>query len=166
MRRDDVDTTKPKPFLGSRFAAVWVTYRDESRTWLPYESKAGQWLYALFVDPFLALTAGLLYQLWKGYREPLHETLNALRVLRRLNLLYRARRTATSALKDAQEFQRLIEEWRELPDGDPLRLSDGVYVKLRAMNKRELDRAKREVTRLYNMNPEGLMGADVVTTSL
>ena len=60
----------------------------------------------------------------------------------------------------------MIHEWRELPDGDPLRLSDGVYVKLRAMNKREFDRAKREVARLYNMNPEGLMGTDVVTTSL
>ena len=67
-----------------RFAKVWVPFDDVFRPWLPYESKAGQWLYALFVDPFLALTAGLLYQHRKGYREPLHETLIDLQIRRRI----------------------------------------------------------------------------------
>tara|TARA_Y100001958_G_C21071922_1_gene431123 strand:+ start:331 stop:864 length:534 start_codon:yes stop_codon:yes gene_type:complete len=73
-----VDTTTP------RFAEAWVTADDVHRPWLPYEYTVGRLLYALFVDPFLALTVGFLYQIRKGYREPWHETYAALRIRRRL----------------------------------------------------------------------------------
>ena len=73
-----VDTTTP------RFAEAWVTADDMSRPWLPYEYTVGRLLYALFVDPFLALTVGFLYQLRKGYRERWHETYTSLCIRRRL----------------------------------------------------------------------------------
>jgi len=77
-RRGDVDTTTP------RFAEAWVTADDMSRPWLPYEYTVGRLLYALFVDPFLSLTVGFLYQIRKGYRERWHETYTSLRIRRRL----------------------------------------------------------------------------------
>ena len=77
-RRGDVDTTTP------RFAEAWVPSDDVSRPWLPYEYTMGRLLYALFVDPFLALTVGFLYQLRKGYRERWHETYTSLCIRRRL----------------------------------------------------------------------------------
>ena len=103
-RRGDVDTTTP------RFAEAWVPSDDVSRPWLPYEYTMGRLLYALFVDPFLALTVGFLYQLRKGYRERWHETYTSLCIRRRL---VARDRKLLRGLEDDEVFDDL----GEYPDG-------------------------------------------------
>ena len=110
-RRGDVDTTTP------RFAEAWVPSDDMSRPWLPYEYTVGRLLYALVVDPFLALTVGFLYQLRKGYRERWHETYTSLCIRRRL---VARDRKLLRGLEDEEVLHDDLEELRRLgrlPDG-------------------------------------------------